>query len=457
MRPRRSPGLVGAAALCVGLAALGSRTDRIEGAARWQELPAEPPVLRPIRGQLRVHGLSYADDNGPGTWAFAHFMEAFSAYVRDPAAVRAELDSIKTAGYAGIRFLDVLGYWDAAWAGKEITPIAFRNNSGHTVQPTADYYAQLGAFLRDVDARALKVHHSRGDLNSWSLDDKREHVRRVAEVYRRVGPHVVALKEVVNEAWQNGLTSPDEAADLLGIFKAVHPQVLGGLSCPPEASEAIEDLRAWSRDPADVVIVHAWRGGTDEAKTRQVWTVAAADGRNALGKPIWHGEPPGPGEGVTVGRIEDEESLALIAATALSTGQHWTYMSGCGVFWTCPLASQAGFAAVARIPSLLPRDVGQYEVIVDGAHPEAWLTSATGFQGSGPARVDNTISPSRGRLVATVRGGTPPYGVRARVALRGYVIDPTQRAPAYEFRLSPGGVMRLEYDKGRLIVAERIP
>jgi hypothetical protein len=65
-----------------------------------------------ISGQLKVDNLGFADDNGPLSPLLCHFGEAFSAYIRRPDDVRQELDRIQQAGYHGIRFWDVLGYYN---------------------------------------------------------------------------------------------------------------------------------------------------------------------------------------------------------------------------------------------------------------------------------------------------------------------------------------------------------
>ncbi|HYB96203.1 MAG TPA: hypothetical protein VEC39_14625, partial [Vicinamibacterales bacterium] len=80
-------------------------------AVKFPTPPPTPPVVVPpisgpvghrrIVGQLRRRGQAFVDDQGVILPMFCHFMEAFSAFVRRPDAVRAELDDILATGYHG--------------------------------------------------------------------------------------------------------------------------------------------------------------------------------------------------------------------------------------------------------------------------------------------------------------------------------------------------------------------
>jgi hypothetical protein len=395
----------------------------------------------------------YADDEGDVAPTFAHFGEAFSAFVRNPDAVRRQLDVIRDAGYHGIRFWDVLGYFEEAWVGKEVTPIAFTNQNGRLVSATPDYYAHLTSFLLEVDTRGLKVHHSRGDLNAWTREAKEQHMRSLAEVYWRVGPHVAALFEVINEGYQNGVKDPAEAAHLLGLFKAVHPQVLGGLSCPPYAVSGEADYRAWSQDPADVLIVHGIREGGPEALIRQIFELEQHRRTLDHPKPFWQSEPIGPGPDVAVGSEERPEVLAGMAMMALATGQAWNYMCSPCVFWKSPIEQQPAFEAVADAQTFLPPDVTRFETLAHGEHSDAVLTSANGFAAGG--RVDQIISVPRRKVFAIAYGGDGE--LLARRPLRGTVIDPGGGDAPYAIDLRAGQRLTLRYDHARVIVADLVP
>ena len=159
--------------------------------------PEELPPSAPWVGQLHVDEdrRSFRDEEGAHVLpVFAHFGEAFSAYVRDPDAVERQLQVIKAAGYDGIRFWDNLGYYPE-WEGREVTPFGFYNQANAWIPPTPSYYQRLRQFLTMLQRLGLSAHHSRGDLNSVSLNQVVGHSERVRDLYAEVGPDVVALYE----------------------------------------------------------------------------------------------------------------------------------------------------------------------------------------------------------------------------------------------------------------------
>jgi len=417
------------------------------------KFPVAAPA-RALRGQLRVEGLTYRDDTGFVLPVLCHFGEAFSAYVRRPEAVRAELDRIRDAGYQGIRFWDVLGYYDRSrpddpnvwisWEGREVTPVPFVAFSGRPIAATPLYYTQLEAFLRELQARGLVAHHSRGDLNAIPFDQVLEHCRRVGEVQRTVGPSVVALNESLNEAWQNGVPEADR---LRQMGDALGAHALRGMSCGDDGygGETPDELHRLQRD---VAIIHGYRGGASRNRIGHIHAVGYETLPGA-GVPGWQGEPAGPGDGVSVGREESVEALCLMAAMALVTRQAWVYMSGVGVFWTSSIAAMPGFRAVARVPTLLPADVMAWPRIIHGGDlfrgERVFAANA-----AGTLRCDQVFA-GDGRFVALVYGDAGPWEIPVERTFEGEVID-LVRADRAPLRLHAGSTWGVSWDVGRLVI-----
>jgi hypothetical protein len=327
-----------------------------------------------------------------------HFGEAFSAFVRRPADVADQCRVIKAAGYLGIRFWDVLGYYDSAWKGREVTPVAFTNRSGQRVEATPDYYGQLDAFLAMLRDLGLVTHHSRGDLNSIPFAQVCAHTQRVAESYDRVGHQVCALAEGNNEDWQNGNLQPDRLRQAVAPFAA--RGILTGLSCPEGASEEPSALAAYSQG-ASVWVVHGYRQGEYYDRIRHIVSLAleSPGDRPRLG---WQGEPSGPGDGVTVGQTNDANVLQMMAVAALMFRQAWTYMSSFGVFWNGRIETQPGFAEVPQAVAWLPIDVQTFSTVCHGG--TRWKgTRVYAVPGTDQTRADHAIN-SDGRFCCLMYG-----------------------------------------------------
>lgn len=398
-------------------------------------------TARLLHGRLQLRDRRFFDDRGPVLPVFCHFGEAFSAFVRRPDDVRRQLDAIAAAGYHGIRFWDVLGYYDDPWAGREITPVSFPNRQGHRVAATPRYYEQLAAFLLACHERSLKVMHDRGDLNAWSDEQKLAHMRRLGAMYRaggETGRVVLGGLWACNEGYQNGVTTPEEAIAMLRAFEegAGWLPDARGLSAPDGAE--LHDLRAWSADPATVVTIHSYRGAGAHHRIRHVFSNGYE--RCALiGKAGWNTEPIGPGPLVSVGREEDPAVLVAMAVVSLLSTQAWTYMSSPGVQWHGPIHEQPAFASVGRLAGSLPPDLMTFDIVADSG--PAWRRVRP-LVAEGENRFDFALH-SDGRFVGVAYG--PALGeLTVARAGRFAVVDPatletlseTDRAPGERLPLS---------------------
>ena len=434
--------------------------------------PAPPPAsvaqwMGPWRGRLSVpsDGRCFVDETGQCQLPLmAHFMEAFSAYVRRPAEVEAQLQTIKAAGYDGIRFLDTLGYYDNAWGGREVMPWRFTNRSGRSIDATSGYYEQLKAFLGVLKRLGLVAHHSRGDLNGRALDQVVQHAERVAQIYDDIGWSTLALFEGNNEDFQNG----DFGAD--GLRKIVEPAKRRGAvvasSCPAGCTEERADVLAYSRG-FSVRYYHGHRPGLPTDRLRHIFSTTR---EQPEGSPrlAWEGEPTGPnqfpGPGVTVDHTEDPEELALLAFNRWLARGAWTYMSQYGVFWNGRIERHAGFHAVPGMRGILKAfapDVMAWPTVTHGGAPDTALTSPTGYFGdpgvtSGPARIEMAIRGDRRRFVATVHGGRGPRAIKnvlgCRLDLTVVAVNPDETIRIDAVTLEPNATLAIDYRVGRALL-----
>lgn len=432
--------------------------QRVDALSRnFQALVALRPSVRPPwPGRLAIGPGQRCFINGNGECELPlglHFGEAFSLDTRNPAAVDAELAEAKRAGYDLIRSWDTLGYWDSAWAGKELMPWRFFNHSGRWIEATPDYYAQLERTVGKVKAAGLALHLSRGDLNSSSLSQVLEHTERMAQIFDRLGWDTVALAEALNEQWQNGGWGPADLRRIVEPFK--RRGAITALSAGFDGEEP-EVVKAFA---ADVFYIHGARGPGYPLILRHIFSLAREQlpGVPRLG---WQGEPAGPGSGVTGGQVNDREMLALMAAQSFIARQAWVYMSSNGVFYNGRISSQPGYWAVPRIRDAMEafgRDLMAWH-LTHRSSGDAALRSDAATE-LGDERIDQTIAPD-GRIAAVVYGNTGRQGVQNATSRQLScdiigVADDEQLTRATE-TIQPGGWMSLSYRVGRLLLCSPV-
>jgi hypothetical protein len=433
--------------------------------------PASETANAGWNGRLRIENRAFVDGDGrPVLPLCAHFGEAFSAWTRRPADVDAQLQEIRRAGYDCIRFWDNLGEYSHAWRGKEVTPFSWTNGDGVHVRATPEYYAKLEAFLTLVKHRGLKVHHSRGDLGRAApavpLERVVEHSRMVGEIYERVGWDTLALYEGNNEDFQNGNYGP------AGLLRIVEPIMRHGAlvasSCAAACSEEKSAVAEYSHG-FSVRYYHGNREGTAAERLKRKFTSGydRPHGAPYLG---WDGEPIGPSEdpgpGVTVNDTDDVEELGLLHVMTLLGGKSAaTYMSQHGVFWRGAIHEQAGFYVTPRMRAVLREfapDVMRWSLHHGGSR-NAVLRSPRGYYGdpgvtTGAARLDQAVSADRRRVAAIIYGGRRPARFRNELSCTARVMVvtplPDEQVRIETVRLAPGAEHELDYQIGRLLLAE---
>lgn len=445
--------------------------------SRIKRAPPRVDSSLPWRGQLRVARDDLGFQDGEGQWQLPqclHYMEAFSAFVHDKSvdgvSVEQQLRTAKGAGHQCIRFLDILGYYDQnrpdqpvqwrAWRDREVTPYRFVAYSGRVIEATAGYYERLEQFLRLVKSIGLTVQHDRGDMNALSFVQIREHLAAIVPIYDRVGWDTLAMMAAANEVWQNGDFSAAQMAEMLAPYRARGALVGHSDSSPAEEPEA---LAAISKG-APIYIVHGLRNGTPSLVMDHIFSLGYFEPRQDVPRLGWQREPTGPGAGVSVGRVEDREQLALMAATALLSRQAWNYMCGDCVFWNAPIERSPGFYAVPRIREVLQvfaPDVMAWPKLRHGGRSDAALNSPTGWFGDpgvkeGPGRINMAISADRRRVVGTVTGGSGRKQIRnalnCPLDLTVVSVHDDEVVQQHTFTLQPGQSLDLDYRIGRLLL-----
>lgn len=444
--------------------------------------PVDVPPTPPWTGQLRKARDDLGFQDADGAWQLplcAHYGEAFSAFVHgktvDGVSVAVQLQRIKQAGYDCIRFWDVLGYYDqnkpgqnpwTAWAGAEVTPWTFTAFSGRTIPATPSYYERLRDFVGLLQRIGLCGFHSRGDLNAVRFGAVREHTTRVASLYQELGAWpTLCLAEGNNENFQNGAFTSVELAQIVAPFRA------GGalaVHSTAERAEEPQDICDITRGPpaASMYTVHGLRTGTFSQILEHIFSLGYFDrtGWECVSRVGVQGEPAGPGMGVSVGRVENNELLGLMGALSLMSRQWWVYMSGYGVFWKGLIETQPGFYAVPRLRDALKTfapDLMAWS-LYHGGRAEAPFRSPTGYEGDrgntdGPARIFNAVRPDRRAVVAIVEGGHGNIAVQnfldCTVDLEVVGVNADETLSRHSFTLRPREALPVSYAFGRVLLA----
>jgi hypothetical protein len=396
----------------------------------WTNDPAatNPNILR---GVLERHHRVIYDTSGPRIIMGAHFMEGFSAYCHGKSVQGVDVPTqlkVLAERYGVIRNLDVLGFWDSnrpgdadewdAWKGREVTPIPFVANSGRTIPATPNYWEKKREYITLIHECGMKVFDDRGDMNSWTEDQKTDHMFQNGEFYKSLpfGREVLAGVFGINEAWQNGGDDRDLLVRMIDAFAAGAgwlPAIVG-LSAPggnsdPDAlaacdppmtsweSEMPESFEYWSHDDATVLTVHGNRGDHTHI-VEHYFGYAYDEQMRDTGKVACNTEPVGGGDGVSVGTVDDPELLCTLTAAALLGGQNWIWMSGSGVFWDEPIQTMPGFVEVARLPTFLPTDIATFPIV---CHAGTRFAGVRILAAVDPTRAEHAIAPD-GRFVIVV-------------------------------------------------------
>lgn len=378
------------------------------------------PPLRTLRF-VKHNGKSVpVDDGGDVLPVFCHDGSAFTDWVHgDRDAVRDRVRRQRAAGYVGQRTFTIVGYYDRnrpgdrtewnAWGGRECTPIPFQAFSGRQIQATPNYYDLKREYLQMLADEQMTVLDDRGDLVAFSEPQALEHMRVNGLLYASLGDtgkRVLAGLHACNEGWQNlprDRETPEMCAAMLNAFRAGSggwwPD-MRGLSAP-EVGEDPTHLVAWAANPATVITVH----GSRQVNPHLIphYFNYGRDVRPMTGQLVISLEPIGDGLGVSVGRTNDPEVLAGIAVVCLISGTIPVFMSGRGVWGEKGadgpggIHTHAGFHEVARVATLLPKDVMRWPVVQHSGRTQNRRFVEAG-ETEGTPRLDFALDPGTGRF-----------------------------------------------------------
>jgi hypothetical protein len=344
-----------------------------------------------IQGQLRIEASAFVDDAGLVLPILCHFGDALSRWTRGHQGdVAATLDDIASAGYHGIRFWSTLGLDNSGggfWAGRQVGPTY-----------TPDYWAHVEAFLTALRDRGLVCQLSQGDVRAVAIPDRRAFAYQMADVVNRVGTSVVALFEGANESRDTGEPDAGRLAQFVSQFHERCPAPLCALSAYT-GTEDMAILNDFSRSPANLYVVHSYRGGRFADKIRHIFSIVyEGKPQKRLG---WNGE--GPGFGDLVSAIDNKHEIdanvySALAIMALITRQGYVWFSGPGVISDHPngerLQNMPGFREVPQVRALLPADVMRYGEIWHGGDDRPW-SSRRAFRAVGEMRADHVVDGNR--------------------------------------------------------------
>jgi hypothetical protein len=339
--------------------------------------PGQGP-MRPLEGEVRPHGRSFADASGP---RLVHGCSDFGALIK----YHEDRDRY-------LRQLDVTAQY------QQYTRLAWRLNgwkwtdSGLTVDPIRDawFESALCGVLQAHQDRGLKVNLSSFDMNGWSPQEAEEWFRRVAQIADDFGD-VVWLSGCTNEmegTWSPGETPEHIAAghDLMDAWRSIYPRGCWAVSDPKDRNQAGMAALA-----GNVALIHDIRWEVPDCLRRTF----NSRYENDPGCPIVQDEPTGPNGSppyndftrLVYQPVEDPDELFAIYTMHLLSGQASTYFNDPALVSREPLDSTWGFK---ELPQLwrdleLPEDLGQGR-LAHGGHADAMMNVID----SHAARADGT-------------------------------------------------------------------
>jgi hypothetical protein len=328
--------------------------------------PVDPPPPSGeslLIGQVGVEGGGgWRDAENAKNMIGCHLGDLLSLWFHNNPRAREVLGYVRQANYPFHRYWTTLGPGSAFWAGREVYPGA------PGISPER-YWAGHEDFLAYNRELGLKVIPSQGDIRPIVIPDRVNFANNMADLFDRQGPDLCFMFEGANESRDTGEPDPNRLADFVRVFKRRHPGVLCGLSAYT-GHEDVNITNAFSREPADVFIVHGYRDGHYWDKLRHIFSFKYESRPNK--RQGIQMEPFGFGDDVSASQNKheiDAHVAQLAAAMSVMTNQAWVYFSGPGVRTDANherLENMPGFWEVPKVARMIPHDVGRYDELFHG-------------------------------------------------------------------------------------------
>jgi hypothetical protein len=389
--------------------------------------PTPPPgEVRPLLGQVRIHGRSFADASGPRLLHGCSDFGALAKMHEDRDRMLRQLDVVAShQQYIRVFWRLNGGFW---------------TDSGVTVDPIRDpWFDEVCLdYLTACWERGIKVNLTSGDFYNWTDTQAEDSFRRVAQIARSVSPELVWLSAVANEmrGTMPGGESDENVAKMshyLTTWAATYPWALLAGSDP--GSQDRDGMARLAPPPSNVALIHDVRWSGEDAIRRCFNT--AYEGYS--GKPIVQDEPTGENGNVPrpFGQLvyqptQDPHYILAIYTMQVLTGQAATYFSDPSLASREPLETTWGFTGLLPLwrAMEIPEGIGQ-GLLKPGHHGDAPLQVIN----SHASRADSMVL--GGYSLGIISGGS---GWQVRAGRSGLATAYTAAGVVWEGVVSPGQV-----------------
>lgn len=401
----------------------------------WQDnhkAPAPPPSPPSDAPRLalpfRNDGTrGWYDQNGGRPLLFSSYFTALYWARNDRDRLRRTLDLLHSWGCDGIRYFVSVAtdYWD----GRRIRPVDGRRGGAW-----GDFNDAHNYLLNELRQRGMGAHVTAGDGKEFH--DEKAIMRKAAEVIRHY-TDVVGMVDW-NEAWQNCRDGENPRY----VRELLEPLISLGIPWATSAHPKGDDKKYMDLMTktvgAPICTLHG-PGGTTHM-VRHIFNHRFEGARNEYG--LWQGEPRGPGEDVSAGRVDHTGWIVLAAAMSAMTGQGYVLHHSRGIRDRDDDVPWEHFAPyfqrARRVLDHFPRHnpIAWGHGGRGGSHPEALLASTRGdgafhedpgvpkngsrqFHRCDVSRLDN------GQRIILAYGGVPSEEREAKAvrSFSGKVID----------------------------------
>ena len=387
-------------------------TDR-EACGGWETfevegLPAHVGI-EPLVCPIGADHEGWWDQGGVKPLFGASWFPALRILRDDPERAEDTLDLLASWGVQVVRSFIFVCHPDY-WGGREVVAV---DAPGAGLYAWPDFDALVVRYAQMLRERGMAWFVTAGDLQLAT--DQEGAYRRTRDALLAEGLLDVVCFVDVNEPWQNGTDgdNPQIGASWVKPFADY-----GVLWSPGAHSSSDGDLTAMAMVVgAPVETIHG-PGGTD-LMVRHIFNHRYEGPQGALA--LSQGEPRGPGEDVSAGRVNETSWVALAAAMACLTGQLYILHCSRGIrdrddddpWETFAPYFQRSRALVNLIPE--GRMVGCGHGGNNGSNPEALFCSTRSdgaFDLPGEFHRADATRYESGRRAAIVYGGTGDRGIK---------------------------------------------